>query len=496
MKNIINIVCVIMLFIGSSCDNWLNVEPELDIYETTLFENKQGYYIALNGLYVDISSSELYGKEMVWGAMEAWGHSYNLEANANSFPTYVQLMNSEYTKANAKSLAESIWQKAFRVIAEANNLLQNIKDDHETFIGEDYARNMIIGEALAVRAMMHFDMVRIFAQAPSVDGGISKTVPWVDKYPSEVNPPLETKEVLQKIMTDLDSAKVLLAPIDASSTGIGFITSFKAKQVENRLCLLNSQRGTVDDEIFRFRCNRLNYYAVCQLAARVALWAGDMEAARENSAVVVSAVEALSPLSFTDSTKIGNPATLANVETRLQSEIIFGAYNKNLKDWTEIYYGTGASMTLPIDDKSGIFADYSADARAKAIPDFVHTKYSLSGLNLEQVTAPQYIMPIMRVPESYLIYAESSFDESKDDAIYIFNQFVKARNNAPLSLSADISKDEFIDKLVKEYRREFLSEGVIVFVYKRLNLPLRTSTGDIPNNGQLVMPVPDSEAGI
>lgn len=496
MKYIINIACAIMLFVGSSCDNWLEVEPELDIYETTLFESKQGYYIALNGLYVDIASTDLYGKEMVWGAMEAWGYSYNLEPNENTYPAYVQLMKAEYEKEDVKALAERIWQKAFRVIAEANNLLQNIKDDSDLFVGAEYARDMIIGEALAVRAMMHFDLVRIFAQAPVVDGGTSKTIPWVDKYPSEVNPPVETKEVLQKIMADLDSAKVLLKPIDASSSGIGYRTSFTGKQVERRLCLLNSQRGSVDDEVFYFRCNRLNYYAVCQLAARVALWAGDMESARTNSYVVVSAVESLSPLVFTDSARIGNPATLANVETRLQSEIIFGAYNKNLKDWTEIYYGASASVTLPIEDKSGIFAACPTDARAKAIPNFVHTKYTLTGLNMEQITAPQYIMPVLRVPESYFIYAESSFDVAKSDAIYIFNKFIEARNNSLLLLSEDISKEEFIDKLVSEYRREFLSEGLIVFVYKRLNLPLRSSIGDIPNNGRLVLPVPDSEAGI
>ena len=106
MKYIINIACAIMLFVGSSCDNWLEVEPELDIYETTLFESKQGYYIALNGLYVDIASTDLYGKEMVWGAMEAWGYSYNLEPNENTYPAYVQLMKAEYEKEDVKALAD------------------------------------------------------------------------------------------------------------------------------------------------------------------------------------------------------------------------------------------------------------------------------------------------------------------------------------------------------------------------------------------------------
>ena len=496
MNHVINVFYVVALFVCSSCDKWLDVQPDLDIYETTLFESEQGYYIALNGLYVDMSSTELWGKEMVWGAMEAWGHSYAIESNESSFPGYVQLMNYEYDKEEAKNIAKNIWEKSFRVIAEANNLLQNIANDNTTFIGKEDVKNMIIGEALAVRAMMHFEMVRIFAQAPIVDGGTSKTVPYVTQYPSEVNPPLETNEVLEKIMIDLDSAKVLLQPFDAATSGRGYQLSWWDGKVENRLKLLNSSSGAVEDEIFRFRCNRLNYYAVSLLLARVGLWAGDMEKARENAFVVVTATEALSPLKFTNAAMIGDPAALENIEPRLQTEILFGTYNRNEPDWTNVYFGQNSSTLLAIDDKVGIFAANGDDCRLQAIPGNVHSKYMLYGLSLAQMTAAQYIMPVLRIPEAYFIYAESSFDDYKDDAIYYFNQFVEARNNDVLKVPQDITKEDFMEQLVQEFRREYLSEGQIVFMYKRLNLPLRSSAGNTANNGNLVLPVPDSEAGV
>lgn len=47
MKHVINVFYVVALFVCSSCDKWLDVQPDLDIYETTLFESEQGYYIVV-----------------------------------------------------------------------------------------------------------------------------------------------------------------------------------------------------------------------------------------------------------------------------------------------------------------------------------------------------------------------------------------------------------------------------------------------------------------
>ena len=212
--------------------------------------------------------------------------------------------------------------------------------------------------------------------------------------------------------------------------------------------------------------------------------------------VVVTATEALSPLKFTNAAMIGDPAALENIEPRLQTEILFGTYNRNEPDWTNVYFGQNSSTLLAIDDKVGIFAANGDDCRLQAIPGNVHSKYMLYGLSLDQMTAAQYIMPVLRIPEAYFIYAESSFDDYKDDAIYYFNQFVEARNNDVLKVPQDITKEDFMEQLVQEFRREYLSEGQIVFMYKRLNLPLRSSAGNTANNGNLVLPVPDSEAGV
>ena len=78
----------------------------------------------------------------------------------------------------------------------------------------------------------------------------------------------------------------------------------------------------------------------------------------------------------------------------------------------------------------------------------------------------------------------------------MFNKVVEARNNAVYDLDMNVDKADFMEAIVREYRREFIGEGQMVYVYKRLNLPLRENGTTVPHDGKLVMPIPDSEAGL
>lgn len=203
MKKYVIIIVTLLSFVYTGCNNWLDIRPKLEIYEEVLFEKAGGYYSALNDLYLKMSESSLYGKELSWGAIEAWGGSYDLDALSHK--AYNQLLKLQYDQNEVKSLAENIWKGAYKIIAEANNLIHNLEKNQEIYFPYgDTTRNMILGEALACRALMHFELVRIFAKAPIIDGGVSATIPFVDSYPSIINEPKPTKDVLARIIADLE----------------------------------------------------------------------------------------------------------------------------------------------------------------------------------------------------------------------------------------------------------------------------------------------------
>lgn len=486
------IIAGLFLMIGSGCNQWLDVRPKLEIYEEILFEKAGGYYSALNDLYLKMSGQELYGKELSWGAMEAWGGTYDLDPLMHK--TYDQMLKLQYNQSETKILADQIWKVAYKIIAEANNLIQNLEKEEEVkFPYGDTTRNMILGEAYAIRALMHFELVRIFAQAPLVDGGNSATVPFVEKYPSMVNEPQPTREVLGRIIGDLEKAKELLRAFDTGEGCPGKV----CYEREQTLKLESEKNYYIEDEFFTYRAHRLGYYGTTQLLARVCLYAGEQEKAFEAANEIVTLAFNSSIFLFIDPALIGDPDYLNFIEPRFHSEIVFGTYHSLLPDWTNPYFEpTSGAYRLQMNDY--YLFDYS-DSRQATIRSNMLTKYSLSGMNKADMNEAKCIIPVMRFPECYLIAAEALFDKDKELAITIFNDLMRVRGNDFLSIrdKDNLQKEDFLDQIVREYRREFVGEGQLVFVYKRLNRPILRAYGeDVQQDGQLVLPVPDSEAGI
>ena len=44
-----------LLLIGASCNSWLDVAPEDQIMEKDLFEEREGFLMALNGVYLNMN---------------------------------------------------------------------------------------------------------------------------------------------------------------------------------------------------------------------------------------------------------------------------------------------------------------------------------------------------------------------------------------------------------------------------------------------------------
>ncbi|MDE5550179.1 MAG: RagB/SusD family nutrient uptake outer membrane protein, partial [Bacteroidaceae bacterium] len=82
----------------------------------------------------------------------------------------------------------------------------------------------------------------------------------------------------------------------------------------------------------------------------------------------------------------------------------------------------------------------------------------------------KYKMPLIRLSEMYLIKSEVEYRQgllqgNTDAAKATLNQLRVARNLPALNeLPADFDLE-----LIREYRREFLGEGQLFFLYKRLN---------------------------
>jgi len=65
MKKLISHILIALTgMLAVSCNAWLDVTPENAIADDDLFSTGFGYRNALNGIYTNLASDELYGKQL------------------------------------------------------------------------------------------------------------------------------------------------------------------------------------------------------------------------------------------------------------------------------------------------------------------------------------------------------------------------------------------------------------------------------------------------
>ena len=185
MKKILYILSVI--FLSISC-NWLEITPENAIDEDDLFTTGYGFRNALNGVYLKIGSRDLYGENLSWGFLSAAAQEYITDDSQIGSYTMQKTKDAAdfvYKSANIEPLIQSIWETQYSVIANINKILEHIDNlPEKAFAFGDDERNLIKAEAYALRAMLHFDLLRLFAPAP-VTNPAGTYIPYRDKFGPE-----------------------------------------------------------------------------------------------------------------------------------------------------------------------------------------------------------------------------------------------------------------------------------------------------------------------
>ena len=202
MKKRIYIGVCLLLPILAACNDWLDVSPKSEIKADELFETEAGFKDALTGLYIGMTDASVYGANLSWQEIE-WMAGQYTETN-NSF---AELQRYNYESSIAKSFIEDVWLKEYNIIAEANLLLESLEVNGGNLNPTLY--NVIKGEALAVRAMCHFDLIRLFAKGnlanrPEVLS--EPCVPYVTAYSKETTGQLSYEATLELLHQDIEDA--------------------------------------------------------------------------------------------------------------------------------------------------------------------------------------------------------------------------------------------------------------------------------------------------
>lgn len=474
MRNkILYTVLGLVLFALPGCSDWLDVSPKEEVKVDENFERESGFKEALAGCYMLLKSTSLYGRELTYGMADVLAQQWGYLPSTDS---HYDLSRYDYTSAKSEDIIGKVWSEAYNVVANANVLIAHADVAPEAVFTANN-RSVIRGEAYALRAMIHFDLLRLFAPSPA-QGADRRGIPYVTTYGKDTTAFSTVAVCLERILSDLATAA----------------SELKADPVYE-------QRGeTADDRTYlQNRGYKLNYYAVRLLQARVNLYKGDYGAALEAAMEVIGQRY----FAWTPSYEI----TTTNEDSRnrvFTQELLFGVYATDLadrydEDFTRVFVkGDYYWGNLFETSKTG----YSGDYRYRYLTSSSADGYSRYSSKLRQQTgnspASAYgnTLPLLRLSEAYYIAAEAAFGLSGEvaDGIGYLNA-VRTRRNIMEELPVTLTSDEFREEIRKEYAKEFIAEGQLFFYYKRLNLP---SIPDLPYGvaftaDTYIVPVPSEE---
>lgn len=277
MGNYIKILMVTITLVFMGCKDWLDVTPAGQATENDLFSTGSGYRSVLNGLYKSMGKPELYGRNWSYGMLDCMAQLYKLD-DPGSFNDEMckAAAKYEYTNTQVAASIESAWGIAYNIIANANDLLQNIeKASDDIFAEGEMERKMIMGEAYACRALIHFELLRLFAPALVNDDGRTY-IPYIESYPVLSASKLGVKPYLEKVIADLEKARGLVAVYDTTVNGQGINLAgtgrFNNDFTYNYQIISGQQIEGFDanlvDDFFKGRGYRMSYNAVTALAGK------------------------------------------------------------------------------------------------------------------------------------------------------------------------------------------------------------------------------------
>ncbi|MAW95391.1 MULTISPECIES: RagB/SusD family nutrient uptake outer membrane protein [unclassified Leeuwenhoekiella] len=466
---------IMAIFLFTSCEDYLDVNPASEVKEDELFEDEQGYKDALYGVYQMVSDKSLYGDNLTMGFVDVLAQQYNTRSSSHMF---YNAGLYRYEDNAVESRIYDIWSSMYTAIAQINFILENIDADRNVF-SSDQLYSTVKGEALGLRAFLHFDLVRLFGPAPITSSGAA-TIPYRDEFSVKNEARLSVEEILSKCETDFKEAEALLAPYP------------EMDEIRNPQ---GSLGGT--DNFLAFRQNRMNLWAVKGLLARLYLYEGDQ------SQAFLYANEVIDSGYFRFMSQAELNTTGEFNDRTFSYEHVFSLSVYDLRDTSDEYFRFSSSESGSTDTKLlveenkvknvyEVSQGYSSDPRYDKLWQFsqsflVHAKFWQSD---ELSPLLRNLVPIVRLSEMYYIAAETATNTQA--AVGFLNKVRRERfiPELPDTIDAEVLQNE----IFKEYRKEFYSEGQLFYYYKRTDAQNIIDSQISPiTDAEYVLPIPVRE---
>lgn len=457
--------CAIAGLLFSSCNDWLDVQPETESKEENLFSEYRGFRSALTGCYMAMADDDAYGMRLTMTNIESLAGVWYFASepygtNADNY--YLTL--HDYNNDDAREAVQTIYSKMYNIIVQLNKIIRNAESNPGAFPNEQ-TQAVILGEAYALRAYCHLDILRLFGEVPNGTGE-KVNLPYSEVAAFDERPEYcDFATYSEKLIADLTRAEELLKDNDP-------IFEYTFTDLNQPAYL------ELEDTYMGYRQSRMNYWAVKALQARAFLYLGRTTDAYQAAMAVINGKDVNGEPVMT----ISGSSDRAEGYKACPNECLFYLSKPDVKTVAEVLIGGASSeysasylCTLPerIDD---MFPENRADDNRYGTLMWNKQVQSNSGFyaatlkyyfldDAENKTLYYQIVPMLRMSEVYLIAIETTSDLAEANRLYA-EYMLQGCNVGLLEDAFDAGSDRS-EMLIAEYRREFIAEGQLFYTYKR-----------------------------
>ena len=462
LKSIYKVMgCAILAASLSSCVNdWLDVAPSDGTDADAALTSSSDLAAARTGMYAALKGNsnlvDYYGQQFfVYGDVHAGDdYQYNNIGGSNRASFYYDMTYQTASEFSSSTSSSNVaWKSPYIVIGRANRIIAAAEGGALSDAAEAKATiDQYAAEAKVLRALAHFDLVRIYGKPYTEDQGASLGVPLVTGVlESNAKPARSTvAEVYTQVVKDLTEA--ISSNALATETEPGYVSVWGAKAILSRVYLNMGDYA-----------NALSVAEDIIKNSGAALWTRD-QYFKAWDASTPNESEFLFRLNVAGSTDNNDLNGIGNLQQR---------------DGYKEMVATKKFVDMLTSDPKDVRNDMFLPATApKEVATYGTNKVFLNKLrgqgdNLRNVT----IVPIIRLSEVYLTAAECAFRKNdKTKAVEYLNDLVKNRTTTEASLAT--VDNITLERILIERRKELIGEGQRYFDALRNNETITRYTSE------------------
>lgn len=493
MKYVLLFICLV--FYLTSCNDWLDVRPETEQKADDQFSSVDGFFDALVGTYMEMAETDAYGERLTISNIESlvnlWYMPSMAYQSARSADWYFTA--HDFTADESRSAIAALYNQLFRIITNANLVIKYVDEQGRVF-ADTTMRNVVQGEAYAIRAYCQLDVLRLFGQLPQ-NATKQVQLPYsfttsIDEMPAYYG----FEDYVRLLKQDLAQAERLLKDSDPL-----FDYTFSE---------LNGANTEIADNHLLYRQFRLNYWAVKALEARTLLYVGETAEAYRIAKEIIEAKgpddnpvrEMTGAKDIADGYRLcPNECLFAlskhDVMTSTISFLVGGAENATYDSYT--------SLGLTMERLNLLYSGETVASHNRYLEWWNKNVRQGSGGTSDWAVIQKYwwndntentilncqLIPMLRMSEVYLIAMETSNDLAEVNRFYKEYMMQHA-----VGSSVDFtSLDDARAWVRTEYCREFITEGQAFYTYKRMGATSMLGVDREITEQNYILPLPETE---